>query len=108
MSEVFLYDLKEEKFTEMIPDNPHHRTQARRLHCSAVVGDNLITFGGVNVKNKSMRNMQKFDLIDPHWSELTVINPKEVPHLSRCEMLFVAHHQRINHNLNDLERFPPI
>ena len=26
MSEVFLYDLKEEKFIEMIPDNPHHRS----------------------------------------------------------------------------------
>jgi len=95
MSEVFLYNIKDNQFTELIPNNPHHPSQARRLHCSAVVGDNLIAFGGVNVKNKSIRNLAKFDLLDPHWDELVVSNPHEVLPLSRCGMVFVHHAQRL-------------
>ena len=69
-AEVFLFDLYEKQWTELVPDNPDHDSQARRLHCSAIVGTILITCGGVDKSNKHINNLMRFNLLKPHWEKL--------------------------------------
>ena len=90
-ADVFLYDLLNMEWKELKALNPNVTKQARRFHCAAVVGDNLITFGGVNSVNDHVTALQTFNLNSRYWSDLEVQGEVKIRPLSCATMIFVVH-----------------